>query len=388
MNRAGAVFASLLPGIGGAAAVTIYVILLLAVESQAAIAALLVIGVIAVLAAARYGGMARIERSFAERGSAMNLVVALAVVAMVGFFYEDDFILLLVATVIIYVIACLGLNLQFGYAGILNFAGAAFFGIGCYTAAVLTKNAHMPDLLILVAGGVMAAVIGSLLLLPVLRTRSHYSAVVTIAFALMFKIFLEVNDALGGPQGLRVDGMNVFGWTFNDNIEIGRNFEASFYLNYVVLGLIILVLAFILVRRLERSWVGLNLDAVRLDETAAACFGFNIKRWKITAFILGNFLVGLAGALYAMMIGFIAPTNFTFSDSLNLIAIILLGGIGNPWGVVVATTILIIVPEKLQAIQEYRFLLFGIMVILILLFRPEGLLPRPLRTYLPGWQPK
>ena len=89
-----------------------------------------------------------------------------------------------------------------------------------------------------------------------------------------------------------------------------------------------------------------------------------------------------------MMLGFIAPTNFTFGDSLILVSIVLLGGIGNPWGLAVATTILIIVPEKLQAIQEYRFLLFAVMVILILLFRPEGLLPRPLRAYFPGWRPK
>ena len=388
MSRARAVFAVLLPGIGSAVAVTVYVILLLAVESQAAIAALLVAGVIVVLAAARFGGMARIGRSFAERENAMNLVIVLAVLAVTGFFYEDHFVLLLMATVIIYVIACLGLNLQFGYAGMLNFAGAAFFGVGCYTAAVLTKNTAMPHLLILVAGGVMAAVIGSLLILPVLRTRSHYSAVVTIAFALLFKIFLEVNDTLGGPQGLPVDGMNVLGWEFNDNIEIGEDFEVAFYVNYIVVGLIVLALAFTFVRRLERSWVGLNLDALRLDETAAACFGLNITRWKITAFTLGNFLTGVAGALYAMMLGFIAPTNFTFGDSLILVSIILLGGIGNPWGLVVATTILIILPEKLQVIQEYRFLLFGAMVILILLFRPEGLLPRPLRTYLPGWQPK
>jgi ABC-type branched-subunit amino acid transport system permease subunit len=352
------------------------------------IAALLVIGVIAMLASARFRVTAQLGNLFGERDSLLNLMVILAVLIVTGFFYEDHFVLLLVATVIIYVIACLGLNLQFGYSGVLNFAGAAFFGIGCYTAAVLTKNTDMPHLVILVAGGVMAALIGSILLLPVLRTHSHYSAVVTIAFGLLFKIFLEVNDTLGGPQGLRVDGMNVLGWEFNDNIEIGDSFEGSFYINYIFVGMITLALAFAFVRRLERSWIGLNLDAIRLDETAAACFGLNIARWKITAFTLGNFLTGLAGALYAMMLGFIAPTNFTFGDSLILVSIVLLGGIGNPWGLVVATTILIIVPEKLQVIQEYRFLLFGAMVILILLFRPEGLLPRPLRTYIPGWQPK
>ncbi len=380
--------APLLPGIAVAAGVTAYVIVLLGVESQTGIAALLAAGAVAVLAAARFGVAARMGRAFGKRDNFLNLLVVLAIVVLTVFFYEDHFVLLMVATVIIYVIACLGLNLQFGYSGVLNFAGAAFFGIGCYTAAVLTKNTDVPHLVILVAGGLMAAAVGSVLLLPVLRTHGHYSAVVTIAFGLLFKIFLEVNDTLGGPQGLRVDGMNVLGWEFNDNIEIGENFEASFYVNYVVVGLILLVLAFALVRRIERSWIGLNLDAVRLDETAASCFGINIMRWKITAFMLGNFLIGLAGALYAMMLGFIAPTNFTFGDSLILVSIVLLGGIGNPWGLAVATTILIIVPEKLQAIQEYRFLLFAVMVILILLFRPEGLLPRPLRAYFPGWRPK
>jgi ABC-type branched-subunit amino acid transport system permease subunit len=294
----------------------------------------------------------------------------------------------LVATVMIYMVAALGLTVQFGYAGVLNFAGAAFFGIGCYTAAVLTKNTALPHLLVLMAGGVMAASIGALLLFPVLRTRGHYSAVITIAFTLLFKTFLEVNDTLGGPQGLRVDGLNLFGWELNDNIEIGEDFEASFFVSYVLVALALLALAFSFVRRLERSWAGLSMDAVRLDETASACFGYNIARWKITAFTIGNLLAGLAGALYATMLGFIAPTNFTFGDSLILVSIVLLGGIGNPWGIALATTIVIILPEKLQIIQEYRFLLYAAMVILILLFRPLGLLPRPLRSYFPGWQPR
>ncbi|MEE8196421.1 MAG: branched-chain amino acid ABC transporter permease [Acidiferrobacterales bacterium] len=381
-------FASLLPAVVGAVVVTVYLLLVLSVESQAGITVLLVAGAITIMAFVRFGSTARFGRSFAAQENTLNLLIILAVLVITGFFYEDHFVLLLVATVIIYVIACLGLNVQFGYTGVLNFAGAAFFGIGCYTAAVLTMHTPIPHVLILVIGGMMAAVIGSILILPVLRTRSHYSAVVTIAFALLFKIFLEVNDTLGGPQGLRVQGMNLLGWEFNNNIEIGENLEISFYVNYILIGLLLLAVTFAFVKRLERSWVGLNLDAVRLDETAAACFGLNIARWKVTAFTIGNFLVGMAGALYAMMIGFIAPTNFTFGDSLILVSIVLLGGIGNPWGLVVATTILIVLPEKLQAIQEYRFLLFAAMVILILLFRPEGLLPRPLRTYLPGWRPK
>jgi ABC-type branched-subunit amino acid transport system permease subunit len=116
---------------------------------------------------------------------------------------------------------------------------------------------------------------------------------------------------------------------------------------------------------------------------ASACFGLNIARWKILAFTLGNFFAGVAGAIYAHVLGFIAPNNFTFGDSLILVSIILLGGIGNPWGVAVATAFVVLLPEKLQIIQEYRFVLYAGVVILILLFRPEGLLPRPLREYLP-----
>jgi ABC-type branched-subunit amino acid transport system permease subunit len=149
---------------------------------------------------------------------------------------------------------------------------------------------------------------------------------------------------------------------------------------------LLLLAAFILVRRLERSWIGLNLDALRLDETAARCFGLNIVRWKVTAFLLGNFVIGVAGTLQGFVTGFVQPNSYTFADSLIFVSILLLGGIGNPWGVAVATIIVVIVPEKLQVIQEYRFLLFSALVIMVLLFRPDGLLPRPVRNYFPGWQ--
>jgi ABC-type branched-subunit amino acid transport system permease subunit len=372
-----------LPGVLAVATLTLLAVLLLWVESQTAVLALLLIAGAVVLAAAKLGWLSRVQASFAQAEGSLNAATVIGVLVVAAVFHEDHFALLMVATVLLYILACLGLNIQFGYAGLLNFAGAAFFGIGCYTAAVLTVHSALPHLLVLLAGGLTAALIGSLLLYPVLRTRGHYAAVITIAFALLFRTFLEVNDVLGGPQGLRVEGTELFGWPFNSNIELG-SFEASFYLNYVLLALALVVLAFGLVRRLERSWIGLNMDAIRLDETASACFGIDLARWKITAFTVGNFLAGVAGALFGMMLGFIAPTNFTFADGLIMVSIILLGGIGNPWGVVTAAAIVIVLPEKLQIIQEYRFLLYALMVILILRFRPQGLLPRELRRYVPG----
>ncbi len=378
--------ASLLPGLIALAVATGYLIELLAAEEQQVIIALLGAGMAVVVAAAWFGLIDPVSRSFVEREDTLA-VFALGAAVMVGaYFHEDHFVLLLLVTVLLYSVATLGLNIQFGYAGVLNFAGASFFGMGAYTSAVLNTYTALPHLLVLLIGGLVAALIGSMLLLPVLRTRGHYAAVVTIAFALLFKTFLEVNDVLGGPQGMQVPGMEILGWSFNDNIDIGP-ISLSFYMNYFVVALLLLIGTFILVRRLERSWIGLNFDALRLDETAASCFGLDIVRWKITAFLIGNFLIGIAGALFGMVGSFVAPNNYTFADSLILVSILLLGGIGNPWGLIVATLIVVVVPEKLQTIQEYRFLLYALLVMAVLLFRPEGLLPRPVRRYFPGWRP-
>lgn len=374
------------PGLIAIGIATAYLIALLGVEKQGLIISLLAFGIAAVVAAAWFGLFDGVSRSFADHEDAMGASAIVAALALAAYFHEDHFVLLLVITVLLYTVATLGLNIQFGYAGVLNFAGASFFGIGAYTSAVLNTYTTVPHLIVLLIGGLLAALIGSILLLPVLRTRGHYAAVVTIAFALLFKTFLEVNDVLGGPQGMQVKGMNLLGWSFNDNIEIG-NITLSFYMNYFIVSLLLLVVAFVLVRRLERSWIGLNLDALRLDETAASCFGLDVARWKITAFLIGNFLIGIAGALFGMVGGFVGPNNYTFADSLILVSILLLGGIGNPWGLIVATFIVVVVPEKLQTIQEYRFLLYALMVIGVLLFRPDGLLPRPVRRYFPGWRP-
>jgi len=359
-------------------------LLLLEVESQWKLFVLLAGIALILLLAHRRGLLPRFQQAAASQGP-FALWLAVGATAMVaGVLYQSHFALLMLATVALYSIACLGLTLQFGYAGIANFAGAAFFGIGCYSEALLATHTNLPHLLILLAAGVFAALIGSVLILPILRTRGHYAALITIAFGILFKTFLEVNDALGGPQGLKVPGLSLFGWQFNEPLHLAQAIEGSFYLNYVALAVVLAAVAFVLVRRLERSWIGLNFDAVRLDEIAAAVSGIDIARWKILAFVLGNFLIGVAGAVYAAMSGFIAPNNFTFGDSLILVSIVILGGVGNALGVFVAAALMLVLPEKLQAVQEYRFLLYAVLVILILLYRPAGLLPRAARRYFPA----
>jgi ABC-type branched-subunit amino acid transport system permease subunit len=369
-----------LPAFAWAIAATIYGVFFLAAESQRALGALLASAAIAILLGGRFGLIDKVRASIANNERSFDAAAIVGVLAAALWFHEEHFIILMMTTAFLLMVAALGLTIQFGYAGVVNFAGAAFLGIGCYTAGVVTKYTALPTILTLPLGGLMAALIGSILILPVLRTRGHYAALVTIAFGILFKVFLEVNDTLGGPQGIQVKPLFLFGWNFNSPIRFG-DVTASFYFSYLLLALVLLLASFAFVRRLERSWIGLSLDAIRLDEIASACYGLNVARWKVLAFTLGNFLAGTAGALYGHVLGFIAPNNFTFGDSLILVSIVLLGGIGNPWGVAVAAAFVVILPEKFQVIQEYRFVLYAALVILILLFRPEGLLPRGLRRY-------
>jgi len=369
----------LLPLAGG------YAWLFLHAEAQWEVAALALAGVAALIAAGRGSVGTALGRSWRAAPVLLSWLAFATGAALILLLREDHFALLMVATVLLYAIVCLGLTLQFGYAGVVNFAGAAFFGVGGYTAAVLATHTGLPHLLILALAGLLSGVIGSLLVLPLLRTRGHYAALITIAFAILFRTFLEVNDVLGGPQGLKVPGLSMSGWNFNDNIEIGADAEWSFYLAYAAFSLLLFALALALVRRLERSWLGLSLDAVRIDETAASVFGFQVARWKILAFSLGNVLAGIAGAVYAMMTGFVAPAGFTIAESLVFVSVVILGGVGNPLGILPATVLVVVLPEKLQFIQEYRYLLFSAFVILVLLFRPAGLLPRGLRRYFPSW---
>jgi len=371
------------PWLAGASVILasgLYVWALIVAEETWQVLGLLLLALVAVVVGLKTGLTRRVQRDWAQSEPRLNRLAFATLIVLILALSQAHFALLMVTTVLLYFVAAMGLNIQFGFAGMVNFAGAAFFGAGAYTAAVLGTIDAFPPLLTLIAGGLVALLLGIPLLVPIVRTTGHYAAVVTIAFGVLFRTFLEVNEILGGPQGLMVAPMRLFGWDFNNSPTIG-GFEMSFYANYALFAAGLAALVFVLMRRLERSWIGLHMDAVRLDETAAACFGISVKRTKITAFLMGNLILGVSGALYGMMISFIAPASFTFSDSLLLVSIVLLGGMGSPWGAAVAATIVVLLPEKLQLLQEYRFLLFSILVMLVLLFRPDGLLPRQLRNF-------
>lgn len=290
---------------------------------------------------------------------------------------QNTYWLLILILTGIHVILALGLNIQLGSAGVLNLAVAAFYGIGGYAAGLLSLKLGIPTIITLPVGGIIAALFGMILYIPLYKTKGHYMALVTLAFGYMIVIALDNTEFTGGPQGLMaIPPLEFFGYSF-----FSKPLGLHFYTNYYYFVLILVVLAIVISNRFYNSWVGLTLATIRDDEIAAKCCGVNSNVWKMVAFVTGNVMIGIAGAVYAHMIGFISPPNFHFGESLLIVAMVILGGLDNILGVIIGTLILSILPEKMRVITEYRILIYGLLLIVIPMFRPRGLLPFKPRKY-------
>jgi branched-chain amino acid transport system permease protein len=307
---------------------------------------------------------------------------AIGLVLLIPFFViSSPYWLFSIITAMLFIVACLGLNLQLGSGGMMNLASAAFYGVGSYTAGMLALRAHWPAWIALLAGALVAGLFSIFLFIPVLKTKGHYLALVTIAFQFMVTILLDNMEWTGGPQGLKnIPLFSLAGYSFNRPIDLGI-VVLPHYANYYYLLALITAAVAIICQRLYHSWVGLTLSTIRDDEIAAQTFGVRVNRWKLAIFSLGNCFIGLAGGFYALMVGFISPPNFTFEKSLVMVSVVILGGMDNVFGVIVGALLLVLLPEKLRVVQDYRFLIYGLILIIMLIFRPRGLIPFQPRDY-------
>jgi branched-chain amino acid transport system permease protein len=311
------------------------------------------------------------------------LIGAIVLVLLVPFFIASSpYWLFIIITAGLFLIACLGLNLQLGSAGMVNLASAAFYAVGAYAAGMLALHWGWPAWLNLLAGALVAGAFSLLLFVPVLKTKGHYLALVTIAFQFMVVILLDNMEWTGGPQGLKnIPLFSFAGYSFNSDINLGF-IKLPGYANFYYLLVLIIAAVVVASQRIYNSWVGVTLSTIRDDEIAAQTFGVRVNRWKLVIFFLGNCFIGLAGAYYSHLVGFISPPNFHFDKSLIMVSIVILGGMDNVTGVILGSLLLIILPEKLRVVQEYRFLIYGMVLIVMLIFRPRGLLPFQPRDFL------
>lgn len=263
----------------------------------------------------------------------------------------------------------------------MNLAAAAFMAFGAYSAGLLALDLGVPPVLTLIAGSLITGLFSILLFIPVLKTKGHYLALVTIAFQFMVVILLDNLEFTGGPQGLKnIPPFNLFGYNFSKPIDLGFT-TFHFYSNYYYLMLFLVVLLAAAGQRIYQSWVGVTLATIRDDEVAAKTSGVQINRWRLLIFVIGNCFIGLSGAFYAHMVWFISPPNFTFEKSLVFVSIVILGGMDNIFGIIVGSLLLVLLPEKLRVIQDYRFLIYGLVLVIMLIFQPKGIIPFKVREY-------
>ncbi|HEV2895057.1 MAG TPA: branched-chain amino acid ABC transporter permease [Actinomycetota bacterium] len=283
----------------------------------------------------------------------------------------------------LFVLAALGLNIVVGSAGLLDLGYVAFFGIGAYVAA-LTGNAlltnlnfHIPFIVVLfVVAPLVSALFGVLLGAPTLRLRGDYLAIVTLGFGEIVRISLNNLDPITrGPNGISsIPDPAVGNWSIGEGFTFA-GFEISGNSVYFYLLLFLIALTLAVIYRLNDSRIGRAWVAVREDEVAAAAMGINTTIIKLLAFGAGAWFAGMAGAVNAHLLTQVSPDSYTFPISVLILAMVVLGGLGNPPGVVLGAIILTFLPEKLREFSDIRFLVFGFALVLMMRFRPEGLLP-------------
>ena len=278
---------------------------------------------------------------------------------------------------LIFVVLALGLNITVGLAGLLDLGYIAFFAVGAYSYALLNKAFGLGFWSCLPLGGLTGMLFGLLLGFPILRLRGDYLAIVTLGFGSITKIVLENWDALsGGAAGIAgIPRPELFALSLD-----GRG--KAVYSYYIVLALVVLTIFVTL--RLKHSRIGRAWLALREDEIACVAMGVDMAGTKLSAYALGAFWAGLVGVVFAAHNNFINPDSFTFMESAMILAMVVLGGMGSLLGVIVAALTLKLLPEYLRAFAEYRMLIFGAVMVLMMIFRPHGLVSNVRRRYAAG----
>ncbi|MDP2848693.1 MAG: branched-chain amino acid ABC transporter permease [Humidesulfovibrio sp.] len=310
-----------------------------------------------------------------ENPSVMRPLMAFGLLVAVAFpwvfsMYQTNILI----SALIYVVLGLGLNITVGLAGLLDLGYVAFYAVGAYAYALLNHHFQLGFWTVLPLGAILGAFFGILLGFPVLRLRGDYLAIVTLGFGQIVRLVLENWSAFSnGPAGIsNISRPGLFGVTYGVD-------QATTYIYYIMLALVVLTI--FVTARLKDSRIGRAWLALREDEIACQAMGIDNTRAKLMAFALGATLASLMGVVFAAKTTYINPASFTFMESAMILAIVVLGGMGSVLGVILGAFLLILLPEYMRAFSEYRMLIFGATMILVMVFRPQGLIRAKRKVY-------
>ena len=299
----------------------------------------------------------------AGRGQYLQLAAFAAVLGLAPLGLPNDYYLNILILGCLNAMLVLGLNLLMGYAGQVSLGHAAFFGLGAYASAVLTKTLGLPIPVGLLGGVGVSALVGGLIGIPTLKLRGHYLAMATLGFGVIVYIFLnECVPLTGGPSGfVAIPRLSLFGYAFASD-------KAYYYLCAGVLALLTLACL-----RLMASRTGRALRAIHVSESAAQAMGIDVAGHKLLVFVFSAAFAGLAGGLYAHYLCFLAPSSFGFNVSVQLVTMVVLGGMASTWGALAGAFFLTALPEALRMFEDIDILVFGAILVTCMMFMPDGL---------------
>ncbi|MEK1907460.1 MAG: high-affinity branched-chain amino acid ABC transporter permease LivM [Pseudomonas sp.] len=315
------------------------------------------------------------------------IILGLIVIGLAWPFFGSRGAVDIATLILIYVMLGLGLNIVVGLAGLLDLGYVGFYAVGAYSYALLSHYYGLGFWVCLPIAGLMAAFFGFILGFPVLRLRGDYLAIVTLGFGEIIRILLRnMTELTGGPNGIsNIDKPTLFGLSFERRAAEGMQTFHEFFgiayngINKVIflylIALLLALLALFVINRLLRMPIGRAWEALREDEIACRALGMNPTVIKLSAFTLGACFAGFAGSFFAARPGLVTPESFTFIESAIILAIVVLGGMGSQLGIILAAVVMILLPELMREFSEYRMLFFGALMVLMMIWRPQGLLP-------------
>lgn len=305
----------------------------------------------------------RIVVIWAKNSTILTIIALLMAIAFPIIFNKQYFITVGISCIYFSVLT-LSLNLITGYMGITSLGHAAFFGVGAYTAAILSTRLGLGFIWNFIFASLFAAIFGVLLGIPTLRIKGRYLAIVTLGFCEVMRI-IELNwmSLTRGPQGISgIPKMDLFGYIFSKPIH-----------KYYV-ALILLIFTIFIVKSIMNSRIGRAISAIRDDEIAADAMGINVFKYKIMVFSISSALAGLAGAYYAHFMGFIDPNAFNFDQSILILSMTIMGGMASIPGSIFGASVLCVLPEVLRSVADYRQIVYGLILAIMVVWKPSGFL--------------
>ncbi|WP_066496379.1 branched-chain amino acid ABC transporter permease [Abyssisolibacter fermentans] len=305
----------------------------------------------------------RLFKFILEKNKLISTILIILIVA-IPYYGFSPYIMRIIILTGIYIILASSLNLLTGFTGQVSLGHAAFYGIGAYASALIAIDLGMPYMVSLIMAGIIAGLAAFLIGVPTLKLEGTYLSIVTLGFCEIMRL-TELNwmDVTRGPLGLPgIPCPSIFGFAIDTDTE------------YFYLILILVTICLVTIYNIINSRTGRALISIKEDELASEAMGVNTFKYKMIAFTTSAFFAGIAGSFYAHYVTYIDPQSFTFDESIQILSMVILGGMGSIPGAIIGSIILVSVPEVLRSVQEYRMVIYGLVLVVMMLTRPQGIL--------------